>query len=404
MIEHIQESGGISLKLAFTHNYPRHRGARSILPIAERLNATSAFTGRGVVIAFIDAGFSNHPDIRGRVLAHVDASTADVLVQPKVRHTTPGSWHGQMTSIVAAGSGHNSGGVYRGLACESQLVLVKVSTPRMHIKEIDILRGLNWVLGHHAQYDIRIVNVSVGGDFESDNPAHPLHRAVRDLVDLGIIVTIAAGNRAVERLVPPASAPEAITVGGYNDENTLDRRHWHGYNSSYGFAYDSTPKPELVAPACWIASPLLPDSKVEREIRWLAPLLQEFHTGALEQLLTEGRDDLSIDPDAELDDQLIAFLQDRINYHKIINANYQHVDGTSVAAPIVASVAAQMLEANPLLTPQQVKHILVETAHPIPHMAPERQGAGGVNPTDAIEMALDYLQDSDTEESTQYES
>jgi serine protease AprX len=343
-------------------------------------------------MAFIDAGFSNHPDLSGRILAHVDASTAEIRVQPEVTHTTPASWHGQMTSVIAAGDGHNSGGVYRGLASQSRLVLVKVSTPQLRVKEIDIMRGLNWLLGHHAQYGVQIVNISVGGDFVSDDPAHPLHTAVRDLVEQGVVVVIAAGNRTIDTLVPPASAPEAITVGGYSDENTFDRRHWHGYGNSYGTAYDGTAKPELVAPARWIASPILPDSNAEREIAWLAPLLRGYDGTALQRLLHEGREALHIAPDAEADTDLYTLLQDRIDYHKIINESYQHVDGTSVAAPIVASVIAQMLEVNPRLTPLEIKRILTETAQPLPHIAPARQGAGGVNAADAVAMAAAYLE------------
>jgi subtilisin len=41
---------------------------------------------------------------------------------------------------------------------------------------------------------------------------------------------------------------------------------------------------------------------------------------------------------------------------------YTNLDGTSMAAPHVAGVVAQMLSANPNLTPTQIRQILLETA------------------------------------------
>jgi serine protease AprX len=73
--------------------------------------------------------------------------------------------------------------------------------------------------------------------------------------------------------------------------------------------------------------------------------------------------------------------------HKIVAAHYQHVDGTSFAAPIVSSVVAQMLEANPALTPAAVKSILISTADRIPGVPVERQGYGAINCKRAIELA-----------------
>jgi len=56
------------------------------------------------------------------------------------------------------------------------------------------------------------------------------------------------------------------------------------------------------------------------------------------------------------------------------------VEGTSFAAPIVASAIACMLEANPTLPPLLVRNVLKETAHPVPGADRERQGAGALSP------------------------
>jgi serine protease AprX len=72
----------------------------------------------------------------------------------------------------------------------------------------------------------------------------------------------------------------------------------------------------------------------------------------------------------------------------VINEHYKMVDGTSFAAPIVTSVVAQMLEANPALTPAEVKRILIQTAHRVPNVDVDRQGFGALQPAAAVERAL----------------
>jgi serine protease AprX len=74
--------------------------------------------------------------------------------------------------------------------------------------------------------------------------------------------------------------------------------------------------------------------------------------------------------------------------NKIVSTHYQHVDGTSFAAPIVASVVAQMLEANPQLTPLAVKNILIATAERIRNAPVLRQGYGRLNALAAVKEAM----------------
>ncbi len=374
----------------FTSSVPVHDAyQRAVLPTPERVGALSDYTGRGVVIAVVDSGFYMHPDLGGRVMIHADATTDHITEYPRVMETDDLSWHGQMTSVIAAGDGSVSGGRYRGIASNSPLVLVKVSSPRGQVKERDILRGLRWLIDTQRRLNVRVVNLSVGGDDFSADPDHPLHRAVRRLTELGVTVVAAAGNHGRERLVPPASAVEAITVGGYDDHNSTDRAQWTGYRSDWGSAYDGSPKPDLVAPAAWIASPILPGSQVDREAYWLGPLLESEGERALKRLLTQGWGDLGLPRDlAQAPDQrLYDMLQARINSHKLIDSKHQHVDGTSVSAAIVSAVVAQMIEANPRLTPAQIRAILRETASPLASVARERQGAGAIDPARAVRAA-----------------
>src|SRR5438552_16040804 len=93
-----------------------------VVPAPIRLDAPDEFRGRGTTIAFLDSGFYAHPDLAkpgNRILKYVNlverAKPSD-LTTPQ-----PSSWHGMMTSVVAAGNGFLSDGLYRGIASEATL-------------------------------------------------------------------------------------------------------------------------------------------------------------------------------------------------------------------------------------------------------------------------------------------
>jgi serine protease AprX len=374
----------------FHRTFPQHDDHHKLLSTPERTGAPPKYTGRGVVMAFIDSGFYPHPDLGERVLVHADATTDNITEGTRFTRPAAYSWHGQMTSVIAAGDGRTSGGVYRGIACDAHLVLIKVSNLRNQIKERDILRGLRWLIDHHLRFGVKVVNLSVGGDDRSDDPDHPLHAAVRTLTEQGVTVLVAAGNGRRGYLVPPASAPQAITVGGYDDRNTLDRTQWQPYPNDDDMAYDGTSKPEITAPAQWIASPILPGSSMEREAHWLSALLDAGDEEQVRQLLSEGYVDVKLSQKEAVNPtpKTFARLQARIAHHKIVDAHHQYVDGTSVSTAIASSIVAQMLEANPSLTPSRIKAILKQTAVPLAGVPAEQQGAGMINASEAVEAAL----------------
>ena len=76
----------------------------------------------------------------------------------------------------------------------------------------------------------------------------------------------------------------------------------------------------------------------------------------------------------------------------VISEHYKFVDGTSFAAPVVSSTVACMIEANPSLTPQQVKRILIDTAERLPDVEIDRQGWGVIAPRRAVEFARSLAQ------------
>ena len=103
-----------------------------------------------------------------------------------------------MTSVVACGNGSLSSGRFRGLASEANLVLVKVGSAHRIVHD-DIRRGILWVLAHRERYNIRVLNISCGGDYEESYLTDGLSQAADDATRNGIVVVAAAGN-AVTRL------------------------------------------------------------------------------------------------------------------------------------------------------------------------------------------------------------
>ena len=66
-------------------------------------------------------------------------------------------------------------------------------------------------------------------------------------------------------VLPPASSPSAISVGGLDDQNSLDRAKRGMYRSSYGPTIDGLQKPEIIAPGIWVAAPILPATPTAAE-------------------------------------------------------------------------------------------------------------------------------------------
>jgi len=361
-----------------------------VLSTPLRLDADDRFTGKGVTIAFLDSGFYPHVDLKNRIqgyrnMLHEEGDTSS-LFEPDVA-----SWHGMMTSVVAAGNGSLSNGFYRGIAPDAEVVLVKLARTG-RITDQNIQDGLEWVLANREKYNIRIVNISAGGDDEQSYLHDPLSQVVEECSAAGITVVCAVGNAGHlpnHPVVPPASAPSSIAGGGLDDNNSIHHAKRGMYRSSYGPTIDGLQKPEVIASSIWIPAPILPNTPTAQQ----AELLEKLDKSSDADLHSIIRESSGVDPelDAALDRpphiirQIITL---KIRRENVITANYKYVDGTSFSAPIVSSVAAQMLEANPSLTPSAIKRILIASAERLPHYEVDRQGWGVIDPRRAVELAL----------------
>jgi serine protease AprX len=366
------------------HNHSQNRFA--VIPTHEKLNADVRYSGRGIRVAFLDSGFYPHPDFAKRIVAFHDISGEEKsmgnYVGPAAHH-----WHGTQTVAACAGDGLLSSGIYRGLAYEAEVILVKVSRGG-RIGDAEIQDGLKWLIDNCEKYRFRIVNMSLGGDCDLPTNRSPINSLVEELIGKGVVVTIAAGNSAEMRSLPPASSPSAITVGGFSDENKFAKGEFGLYHSSFGETADGLIKPELIAPAMYVAAPILPETDDYR-IAELLSLLASSPDYAFRSLLEELWEAAALTADVLkfTDEASRRIVEYALRRRKIVSTHYHHVDGTSYAAPITASVVAQMLEANPTLTPAVVKNILISTASRLTGKPSIRQGFGILNPRSAVEVA-----------------
>lgn len=428
-----------------------HPAEETVLSQPDHLADYDTFDGTGVTIAFLDSGYYPHPDLSAvrdgpqppvawhrltaaqlhawlesaglRLVDYADLTDGGEQVGLATASLWDGaadSWHGQMTTTIAAGNGLLSGGYFRGFAPGARLLPIKIGRGGGRIPEDDIWRGLQWLLDEDRwqRYNVRVVNISIGGDFPQEWQENRVCRAAHALAQRGVLVAAAAGNRGSEELLAPAQTPTVLTVGGVDDHN----RRWQPdepaevelldlYHHNFGtVSWQHAPvrKPELLALGRWLAAPVLPPSPVFAEtyiIDRLRRVLQE-ESDHRDLLFAHWQQLLHNAPPAAADSgpravassaaersvsalaEVWHALRRRMNAHKWIHPYYQHVDGTSVAVAQVSAVAAQMIQANPNLDGAEVRRLLMETSLALPHLLPRQTGAGLLQPALAVAAAL----------------
>jgi serine protease AprX len=290
-------------------------------------------TGKDVTVALLDTGIYAHPDLAGRVLGCVDMSGESG--GPADCKDTFG--HGTFMAGLIAGNGASSGGKYSGAAPEAKLFSVKVAGYDGASDVSNVLAGIQWVVSHKTQYNIRVLNLSLGTDSSQSYKLSPLNYAVEKAWKAGIVVVVSAGNSGPEArtVLKPADDPYVITVGASNDEGTVDISDDQipVFSSRGPTKADGLTKPDLVAPGVHTVSLRSPGSAIDTQFGATAVLDGQYFKGT----------------------------------------------GTSMSAALISGVVAQMLQANPLLSPNQVKYRLMQTARTLGTTDPNAAGEGIVD-------------------------
>ena len=333
-----------------TPNDPRYAEQWHYFESTGGLRANTAWditTGTGVRVAVIDTGYRNHTDLSGQFVGGYDfiSDTAiaadgngrDSDAQDPGDSTTAGqcgagepssssSWHGTHVAGTIAAKTNNSVGV-AGVAYGAKIVPVRV-LGKCGGYTSDIADAIIWssggtVTGVPANaYPARVINMSLGGGGACDTTTQ---NAINSARSRGTVVVVAAGNENQNASNSnPANCAGVITVAATN------RSGGRAYYSNYGTVVD-------------VAAPGGDTSTTGGGI------LSTLNSGST----VPGSD------------------------------NYAFYQGTSMATPHVAGVAALMLAKTPTLTVDQVESTLKSTARAFP-AACSGCGAGIVNATAAL--------------------
>lgn len=280
------------------------------------LNAARSLklTGKGIGIAIFDTGLGKHPDLtlqNSRLCAFVDT----------VNHRNDfydDNGHGTHITGIIAGNGHASNGKYEGIAPDSHFIMIKVLNQKGEGNIEDVLAGIRWLLAHYKEYNIRIVNISVGSSRgKYFDESSPLVRGVEALWEEGLIVLTAAGNHgpAPHTIGAPGNSRKIITVGASDVMQTGNGRDYSGR----GPTESCIKKPDIVAP---------------------------------------GSNIISCQPIQTVSPGLYGHTYDMYSREML----YHSRSGTSMSTPVASGCIALLLQQRPYLSNREVKIQLKKTA------------------------------------------
>jgi serine protease AprX len=336
----------------------------------------NGFTGKGVTVAVVDSGCdASHPDLADHVVhnvklysaeyANVTPDSSNTLVVPvelgPYQNSDLGSGHGTHVAGIIAADGTTSPD-HIGVAPDANLVCLSIGEV---LFTTAVVTAYDYLLDQPKHWNVKVINNSWGNSFQQFDPRAPVAVATKAMANLGVNVIFASGNSGdgeVEAgLNPFSQAPWVTSVAAEN------LQHVRASFSSSGLIFDNS-------------------------------LPATIGTGAPANDAVGGH---------------TVFTGDRIGvYHPDVTAPGDGISstcdtagtavgpcppgenttasGTSMASPHAAGAAAVLLQANPSLSPNQLRSALQLTAQTVKkangNAAPFWQvGYGRINLAAAVE-------------------
>ena len=276
--------------------------------IPGRPEGTEGLFGKGVLVAILDSGIDyanmdfRNPDGTTRIVSIWDQTTPgtppagyalgaeysrqqiddallknDPLEMRRLVPVTDTSGHGTAVAGIAAGNGLGSGNRYRGVASESELIVVKLGRPREEgfPRTTELMMGLNYVVEKALETGKPVaVNISIGTTYGSHDGTSLLERFIDDISNFWkSVICIGMGNEAASAGHISGTLREGneerIQLAVQENQPTLNVQIWKSYVDEVEIS--------LRTPAGTIVGPI-------REV--LGP--QRFRVGETEILLYYG--------------------------------------------------------------------------------------------------------------------
>jgi len=302
----------------------------------------SNYIGTGIGVALIDSGVNSHPDLYTGILP-ISRVVYNQSFISGTSSTNDQYGHGTHIAGLIAGDGLASTGLaysqtFKGIAPGAEIVNLRVLDANGEATDSEVIAAINQAISLKSRYNIRVMNLSLGRAVYESYKLDPLCQAVEQAWKNGIVVVVAAGNNG--RYLPtsgygtvtaPANDPYVISVGAMKPMGTPQRTDdlIASYSSKGPTALDRVVKPDLVAPGNLLVSTDTPGTTLENtETSNLVPYSDYMFGG-------------SSSP----------------------SAYYFELSGTSMATGVVSGAVADLLQAQPRLTPDQVKARLMKTAY-----------------------------------------
>jgi serine protease AprX len=373
-------------------------GASLVRSVLATATNTTKLEGNGIGIAVIDSGMHAWQDsIVTRI--GVNNYSSPVLYQKDFlnQYTTGDigwlsglNWaqttndeYGHGTHVASLISGQSTlNNYYRGIAPKASLINLRVLDSYGKGSASNLVAAIDWAIANKTAFNIRVINLSLGTVAKDSYKTDPLCLAARRAVNAGIVVVASAGNlgksasgqKYYGSISSPGIEPSVITVGASNTFGTdirsddtvatySSRGPTRGFQTVNGIKkYDNLMKPDLVAPGNKIIGGV------------------SYHTSYTRM----GR---ILEENPSLYADTIMRVDETTGLFTVTGDEMMYLSGTSMSAPIVSGAAALLLQANPTLTPNMVKAILMYSAQPLKNYNTFEQGAGELNIDGAVRIA-----------------
>jgi len=314
--------------------------------------------GSGVSVAVLDTGVTTGTDLgASRIVGWMDLVNGGATPYDDAGHGTfiAGVIAGDGTASLPMDSGGQATMQFRGVAPAANIVGIKVLDDTGAGRSSTLIAGIAWAIAHKDQYNIRVLNISIGGDPLGPASVDPVDLACEAAVKAGIVVVAAAGNEGdfgMGGVVAPGNDPYVVTVGATDTQQTPSTSDdaVAAYSSWGPTLFDEYAKPDLVAPGNRVISLRVPDSFIDTNFPAnLIPVDTYVPTATADA-----------------------------------TPSYLMLSGTSCSTPVVAGAVALLLQKDPSLSPADVKLRLMDSADPVAGGSAYQQGAGALDVAGAL--------------------